>query len=352
MYLDEIYKSDLTLSNYIERKVTIPSHNVILWGMPLSGISTLIKSYLHGFKKSKQLYINCLDERIDIEEFNQNIASFCSDNGIEVVVYEHYHPNLHVVNNAQVILTSYAPLIKEGFETLHVNPLDFEEFLAYEHHFDSTALNHFITLGALPIMHTIDAYSRPLYLQSHLKSALSHSEYQLLKLVALFNAQKRSAYQLYTTLKEHTKTSKNSIYTAFDALIQKRIIHGVAKFEHPKATKKLYVGDVSLIYAFSTSKHFIRIFETLIALELLKQNRVIYYDEGIHFYIPDENRVVLATPFIDERTLFTKVASIEAFIFTHQVMRVEAVSMSFEATLSHPIASVELIEFSRWALMD
>ena len=352
MYLDEIYKSDLTLSGYIERKVTIPTSNVILWGMPLSGVSMLVKSYLHNFKRSKQLYINCQDERLNIAVFNQNITPFCREHSIEVVVYEHFNPLLHVVQGVQVILTSYTPLYKQGYETLHVTPLDFEEFLAYEHHFDSTALNHFITLGALPIMHTIDAYHRPLYLQQHLQLSLSATEYQLLKLVSLFNAQKRSAYQLYMTLKEQNKTSKNSVYSAFEALKAKTLLYGLEKFEHPKATKKLYVGDVSLIYAFSTSKHFIRIFETLIALELFKQNKTLYYAEGVHFYIPDENRVILATPFIDERTLFTKIASIEAFVFTHQVTRIEAVSMSSEATLTHPIASVELIEFSRWALME
>ena len=352
MYLDEIYKSDLSLSSFIERKVSIPNHNVILWGMPLCGVTTLVRSYLQHFKKSKVLYINALDERLDVEEFNRNIEEFCLANAIEVVVYEHYRAHLQLVSSAQLILTSHSPLYKEGFETIHLMPLDFEEFLAYEHHFDSTALNHFITLGALPIMHTLEPFYRPLYLQEHLRSSLEPREYQLLKLIATYNAQKRSAYQLYTTLKEQSRTSKDSIYSAFERLLDGSLIHAIEKYEHPRATKKLFVGDIAMIYAFTTSKHFIRIFETLIALELIKQKREIYYSDGVHFYIPDESRVILSTPFIDERTLFTKIESIEAFIFTHQIERVEAVSMSSEAILNHPLASVELIEFSRWALMD
>ena len=83
----------------------------------------------------------------------------------------------------------------------------------------------------------------------------------------------------------------------------------------------------------------------MIYLELLKQNIECYYDEGIDFYLPDTDEVILGMPFADERTLFKKIEAIEAFIFTHQVQKVTAITMNREGGVSHPFSKVEMLPF-------
>jgi len=124
------------------------------------------------------------------------------------------------------------------------------------------------------------------------------------------------------------------------------------KFEHSKATKKLYLCDTSLKPALSIDKHFGRLFENMIYLELLKSNVECFYDDGIDFYIPHAQEVILCIPFTDERALFKKLEQIEAFIFTHQVKKITAITMNKEGGLSHPLSKVEMIPFDIWALGD
>jgi predicted AAA+ superfamily ATPase len=124
------------------------------------------------------------------------------------------------------------------------------------------------------------------------------------------------------------------------------------KTNHPKATKKIYLCDTSLRLALTTDRHFGRRFENMIYLELLKSNRECYYDDGVDFYLPEENEVILGMPFTDERALFKKIEAIEAFIFTYQIKKITAITMNREASLSHPFSEVIMTPFDIWALGD
>ncbi|MDF1879658.1 ATP-binding protein, partial [Sulfurimonas sp. SAG-AH-194-C20] len=124
------------------------------------------------------------------------------------------------------------------------------------------------------------------------------------------------------------------------------------KFNAPKATKKIYLCDTSLKSALSVEKNFGRLFENMIFLELLKSGTECYYDDEIDFYLPQSDTIILCKPFADERRLFKKLESIEAFIFTHSIKKIIAISMNKESTISHPLSDVEIIPFDIWALGD
>jgi predicted AAA+ superfamily ATPase len=135
-------------------------------------------------------------------------------------------------------------------------------------------------------------------------------------------------------------------------LSKKNYIHQLQKLNHPKATKKIYLCDTSIRLALSPDKHFGRRFENMIYLELLKSNIECFYDEGIDFYLPNTDEVILGMPFVDERSLFKKIEAIEAFIFTYQIKKVTAVTMSREGEVSHPLSHVEMLPFDIWAIGD
>lgn len=350
--LEEFYKTDLHIDKFHDRKIYIDNKSYQINGISQSGKTKLVKNYLLNLKKSSYLYINCQDVRIDIDTLNESLHNFCINNKIDTLVLDNYCPEIKFINVSQLIITSEIHYDIDILDTIQLYPLDYEEFLAYEHKYDSSALNHFFQLGGFPHMHKLYSDERNMYIQRTLKYTLESIEFDILKLCAKMLSQKVSAYTIYERLKSQRKISKDKLYKSYDNLLLKNYIHNLQKFKHTKATKKLYLCDISLKAALSTDKHFGRLFENMIYLELLKSNLECYYEDGIDFYIPNSEEVILCMPFADERALFKKVEQIEAFIFTYQVKKITAITMNKEGGISHPFSKVEMLPFDIWALGD
>jgi predicted AAA+ superfamily ATPase len=352
MILEELYKTDIYIDKFHQRKVFLEEKSYQINGITQSGKTKLVKNYLLSLKKSSYLYIDCSDIRIESSFLNETLAEFCTANKIDVLVLDNYTLDIHIVNVPQLIICSQTHLEIEYLQNIWLFPLDYEEFLSYEHKYDSSALNHFFQLGGYPSMHKINPDERNIYIQKTLQYALSQMEFDILCFCAKVMAQKVSAYTIYERLKHNRKISKDKLYKSFENLVSKRYIHQIEKVDHPKATKKVYLCDASLRTALTIDKHFGRLFENMIYLELLKSEIECFYEDGIDFYIPHANEVILGMPFIDERTLFKKLESIEAFIITYQVKKISVVTMNREGTVSHPFSKVEMIPFDIWALGD
>jgi len=349
--LEELYKTDIHIDKFQFRKLFLEDLSYQINGISQSGKTKLVKNYLLGLKKSTYLYIDCNDIRINIDDLNNHLAKFCTTNKISTLVLDNYTPDINIVNVTQLLTCSEL----EYDLPLHVEklyPLDYEEFLAYEHKYDSTALNHFFQLGGFPSMHKIHSDARNIYIQKTLKYTLEEMEFDILVFCAKMMAQKISPYSIYERLKQNRKISKDKLYKSYDNLLKKNYIHQVQKINHKKATKKVYLCDISLKSALSVEKHFGRLFENMIYLELLKSSRECYYDDGIDFYLPKDSEIILGMPFADERSLFKKIEAIEAFIFTYNIKKVTAITMSREGSVSHPLSKVEMIPFDIWALGD
>ena len=350
--LEEFYKTDLHTDRFHDRKVFLEAKSYQINGITQSGKTQLVKNYLLSLRKNTYLYIDCADVRIDIDEINSYMPKFCKEHKIDVLVLDNYMPKFEFANVSQLIICCEEHYDYEYLETITLYPLDYEEFLAYEHKYDSTALNHFLKLGSLPVMHKIHQDERNRYIQKTLKLALSEIEFDLLTLCARLMAQKVSAFSLYERLKQTRKISKDKLYVSFDTLHAKNYIHQVAKIDHPKAVKKMYLCDIAYKAALSVEKHFGRLFENMIYLELLKSNRLCFYHDDIEFYIPKADEIILAMPFGDERAVFKRLERIEAFIFSYQVRRITAITMNNEGKVSHPFSKVEIVPFDIWALRD
>ncbi len=350
--LEEYYKTDLNLEKFHYRKLFLEDKSYQISGISQSGKTKLVKNYLLGLKKNTYLYIDCNDIRINIDDLNAGLNSFCNRNKIDVLVLDNYIESINFVNVSQLIITTTLPLKIDILTPLQLYPLDYEEFLAYEHKYDSSALNHFFQLGGFAFMHKVSLDERNLSIQHLLKYALDDVEFDILCLCAKFMSQKLSAFTIYERLKTARKISKDKLYKSYDGLVRKNYIHQLQKFNAPKATKKIYLCDTSLKSALSIEKNFGRLFENMIYLELLKSDTECYFDEGIDFYLPASDTIILCKPFADERRLFKKLESIEAFIFTHSITKIIAISMNKESTISHPLSDVEIVPFDIWALGD
>lgn len=347
--LDEYYRYDLHNPLFIERKISLDEESIAIIGIAQSGKTSLIKHYLLSKKKSTYLYLDCRDLRLDIGELNGSLETFCREHKISILALDNYREEIRLFSIDQLILSSEAPLDLE-IETLQLNLLDFEEFLAFEPKFDSTALNHFFQLGGFPAMHSVHSEERPVYLQTVLKRALEPVEFDILAQTSKMVTQKVSAFNLYERLKSERKISKDKLYVHFQSLLEKRYLYGLEKFDHPGAVKKLYLCDIAIKHALNLQKHFGRVFENLIFLELVKHGVKCYYDEGIDFYLPERSQIILALPFANEHALFKKVETLEGFIITNGVREIVAVTMNLEGTLSHPISRIEMVPFAQWTL--
>ncbi len=348
--LDEYYKYDLHNTGYVERKASLDEQSVWIQGIAQSGKTALIKNYLLSHKKATYLYLDCSDIRISIDELNNELESFCHEHKIKILALDNYTPALKLFPIEQTILSSQLPN-QSDFETLELHLLDYEEFLSFESkYYDSTALNHFFQLGGFPKMHKLHQEERVLYLQKILSSTLGDIEFSLLTQASKMITQKVSAFTLYERLKTERKISKDKLYIHLQQLYDKHYLYGCEKLGHPNAPKKLYVCDIAIKHALTLQKHFGKIFENLIFLELMKHNIESYYDEGIDFYLPQRHQIIIASAFANEHALFKKVEALEGFIITHQIRDVIVVTMNLENTLSHPIAAIEMVPFSQWAL--
>jgi predicted AAA+ superfamily ATPase len=350
--LEEFYKTDLQLEKYQERKASIDEKSYQIIGIAQSGKTKLIKNYLLSLKKGSYLYINCNDIRIDTEKLNQTLPLFCNQNKIDVLALDNYRPEFAFPNVSQLLISSQRDYNTSYLERLQLYPLDYEEFLAYEHKFDSSALNHFFQLGGFPHMHKVNTDERISYLQTMLQFTLEDIEFDILKLCAKFISQKLSAFTIYERLKLSRKISKDKLYKSFEALHEKNYIHLLEKFAHAKATKKVYLCDTSIKSALSTEKNFGRLFENMVFLELLKSNTESYYADAIEFYLPQSDEIILCKPFADERRLFHKLESIEAFIFSYGIRKITVITMNKEGSITHPLSQVDIIPFDIWALGD
>ncbi|WP_428739182.1 DUF4143 domain-containing protein [Sulfurimonas sp.] len=350
--LEEFYKTDLHLDKFHDRKVQIDEKSYQISGITKSGKTQLVKSYLLSHKKNSYLYIDCDDIRIDIEQLNNLLNQFCHNNRIDILVLDNYKKGVDFANVSQLLITTALKLDIPELEYINLYPLDYEEFLAYEHKYDSSALNHFFQLGGLAIMHKIYADERNIYLQHILKNALDDMEFDILVLCAKLNSQKLSAFTIYERLKAKRKISKDKLYKSFQNLVEKKYIHQLEKFDHTKATKKLYLCDTSLKSALCLEKNFSRLFENMVFLELIKKSKSVYYEDEIDFYLPQNNEIILCKPFADERRLFKKLENIEAFLFTHSITKITVITMTKEGSVSHPLSKVDIIPFDIWALGD
>jgi predicted AAA+ superfamily ATPase len=352
--LDALYNLSHKKGNLYPRKCQIHAPKTLIKGASHTGKTSVIKQFLATLPKASYLYIDLKDLRIDKESVQEELKNFCEINPIETLVIEAYDPYVSLPDVPQIILTTEHPLELNGFEVLELHTLDFEEFLAFDSRYDTieSAFTHYLQTGSYPELYFVHQDHRQIQLQNILKLSLEPLELQIMIHAAKLLGQNVSAFQMFERLKGQQKLSKDMFYKTFYGLIEKGYLFWIEKYEHARATKKLYTLDFNIKNALTLQKDFSRLFENLVFLEMLKGGSEIFYADGIDFYLPKENRIVLTMPFSNEDVLFKKIESIEAFIIENGVLHVEVVTMSAETKLGLPYAIVEMMPFVKWAIVD
>ncbi|MBL0702814.1 MAG: ATP-binding protein, partial [Sulfurospirillum sp.] len=309
--LENLYDIKHKNHHYRERKLTITSKKTIINGVKKSGKTCLILDYLSNFDQDKVLYIDFNDTRVDVVLVKKNLKKFIESKPIAILVIENFDNSFELPLVEECILTCKEEIA--GFEILTLYPLDFEEFVSFEQrHLDIDHLFQlYINTGSYPQIILNSSHNMYWSMQEMLHVILDDvTEFEIFKKLSESQSLKISLFQIFNQLKSTIKISKDSLYKKVAKLESEKMIFLVKKYGSTKSNKKLFLIDFALKNALTFKKEFLKKFENIVFLELMKKNYTIYYSDNIDLYIPKKQYGVLCIPFLPQEMIKLKLQKI------------------------------------------
>lgn len=344
------YKNNL----FFDRKILINHKKTIVYGPRKSGKSHLIIDHISHYEKGTYLYIDFSDDRIEPHLVAENLPTFVQKNNIKLLVIEHFDFSFELPHVDEILLTTTSTTKSlQGYDTLTLYPLDFEEFISFDkkHSNIEHLFNLFTNHGTFPqIVQSVELdYQKQM--QSLLHLILNDTTtFLIYKRFCELQSTKISLFQIYNHLKAFTKISKDRLYAITAELVDQKLLFFVEKFNQPSAAKKVYPIDFALKDALTFKKDFLKRFENMVFLELIKRGKNVYYEEGIDFFIPDESLAVLCVGFATTEAIEMKLQKLLPTFWALHVKRIEVVTLSSESAKDIEGFSFSIAPFWEWAL--
>lgn len=351
--LQILYETHYKNSLFFDRKVTITDKKTILYGPRKSGKTHLIIDHLSHYEKGSTLYIDFSDKRIEPSLVAEHLPLFVKQHPIVLLVIEHFDFSFALPDVSEIILTTpFTCKEIEGFSKLTLFPLDFEEFIAFDkkHSNIEHLFNLYANHGTFPhIVQSVEA-DHHRQMQSLLQLILEPLALNIYQRFCELQSTKVSLYQIYNYLKTFSKISKDKLYATTNHLIDQQLLFLVEKFTQPNAAKKAYQIDFALKNAMTFKKDFLKRFENMVFLELIKRGKNVYYEEGIDFYLPDEALAIICVGFAPQEVIERRIQKLLPALWALHVKRIEVVTLSSESALAIEGMSFSISPFWEWAL--
>ena len=354
--LEYFYDRDNEITTYHQRKFTISNstNHLLIYGSPSSGKSSLVLDYLCSYESDKILYIDFLDPKFQFRDMmEEDIEGFVQANQIELVVLDHYsHEYFERILSVKrvIILSDRYYDYGESFEYLEVPLLDYEEFFSFQKRGTEVQLfNQFLKQGTLPSLAINNTPKEQLF-QMFIQSHFDASEQKLLAILAHFNTSTVTTHQIYTYAKERYKISKDLIYRQMKEFTQKSIIMFI--YDHTNSnSKKLIFFDFALAKYLSLSQNFIKQFDSMVALSLIKHN-VPIKTFALSGYITNENILITPAPFENEEILYKKVTKKSTLYRKAQIKKVYIVTVTLQYSFKINDIEFEALPFYEWIVIN
>lgn len=348
--------------SYGQRKIVLPQDkNVFLYGPAKCGKTSI--ALLHASeKKEAYIYIDLGDLRVDKLDFAA-AYDFAKAKKLSTIIFDGVTEfSAKMPDFVQTIVISTIPLQKDGFELLHVNGLDFEEYLSLEgtshakkeSEFEDKTIAHifaeFIKDGSLPKTASLNDFEKSRYRRNCILST-AQNETQRLILVEFLkkSSMKFSFLQVFTTLKSKMKISKDFFYSYTTKLQNSGVLFFVEKLHQKNSPKKIYAYDFTLKTAVDFKKDFSAVFENMVFLELNSRGYEIFYTDEAGLFVPELEKTFLAKPFMsmeDEKTVSRLVKkSLELGI-----REIEIITVNKEDEKIVDGVRIQSLPFWQWAL--
>lgn len=334
------------------RKIEIDAPKLLLLGPRGSGKSTIIFDYLSEREKGEFLYVDCEDFRLSNIFYWEKLQPFIDMHDINLLVVENYTEQFPLPNVKEMVITSSKALKLEGFATKTLYPLDFEEYISFDKRvFNLEAtFNSYAVTGTYPEMQRHQRSDFIAVFQHYLKMiAKSDTEMAMLQLLSSQQGRLISVHSLFQLFKETHKSSKDSFYNYINKMQEEMVIFLVAKFEHPRSAKKLYLIDFTIRSALSFDKDFIKRFENIVFLELLKRDKEIYYTDVVDFYLPQEDKAIMPIPFLPKNMIVSKIERLHTHFESLGIKNVQIVTMEVEGSFVQNGIVYEMLPFWQFA---
>ncbi|WP_026803477.1 ATP-binding protein [Aliarcobacter lanthieri] len=352
--LEENYEINFSKINFLERKEKIVEAKTIISGANKTGKSYLIYDFLSNFKSEEYLYIDFLDLRnAYIKDELFFLQEFIDKKNIKALVLENIEDSIILPNCQNIIISSLKNIKIDGFSNLSLSALDFEEYLLFDnkHQNITQSFNSFLKYGNLAELINIEENKKNQRLQEILKLSVKDSvDYDILKILIENIDEKKSIFQLFNSLKNRIKISKDRFYETCKYFEESNTIYFIPKYNQEKSLKKIYSYNHAFLSALSFTKKFKNEFTNMIFLELLKE-KDIYYLDNIDFYIKSKNLFVVAIPFFNSNLNTNLLKKIIKTAIELEVRKVEIVTVSNRDSLRNSNIQIDILPFYEWAVI-
>ncbi|RXJ84306.1 ATP-binding protein [Arcobacter sp. CECT 8985] len=351
--LEVCYELDFSKIVFLERKAKISAPKTFVYGAPKCGKTYLIYDYLSNFDTKDYIYIDFNDFRNDIEEIKIYLDEFIIKNSIKVLVLENFDFSFNIPECQSIIISSHNCVNIDGFELMQVKPLDFEEYLLHEnrYHTATQAFNNFLKYGNMPGVVNLEEYNKEKRLQEILRLYTKDETFErILKILFLNIDEKKSLFQLFNTLKNNMKISKDKFYEVVKIYENSGLVYFLPKYKQEKAVKKIYSYNHAFLNAITHAKKFKNEFTNMVFLQLQATYKDIYYTDNIDFYIEEEKYAILSIPFFNPLLKNTIVKKINKTVKDLELEKVDIVTVGYNEKFNVDKIEVEVLPFFEWAV--
>ncbi len=354
--LEAFYESTPKAIGFVGRKIQIPSRSINLCAPPKSGKTWLVLDYLSKIPKKKRLYIDLRDLRVDKRSLKRDLQKFIEDNNIECVAIDHYEASVPVPRCKQTIIVSDSPATDiHMIPLLELEPLDFEEYLAFEkrHIHLEHSFSLYLRTGSLPAMAGVHESLLTLSLHEEARTIFSlESELALFKYLSRYQGKPITPYQLYTVVKKEHKISKDRLYATVKSFQERRIISWVSKLDQPKAAKRVTFYDFAMPASMYFEKSLMGQLYSIAAARMRKKKIEPFYTDKIDLLDPDKRHAVVISPFANQQNSAAKISRLIDEIDRYDIQKVTVLTISNSFGFTFENIEVKALPFYEWILQD
>lgn len=336
---------------FIRRKTSLPEQgNINLHGARGSGKTALVLDYLQE-QDEQTLYLDLEDPNLILNTLDTlPLQEFISEFNISELILDHYEEGMmeSFPNVARTIIVSRIAIEEEGFESVVLFPLDYEEFFAFEQASSATlAFNHFLKAGTLPAMakHTGNT---TLAMKQFFQQQFSPNEQSLILILARHNTLPMTTHQIYSFTKEHFRISKDFVYQAIKRFTQEGLLYFIDN-GIKRSGKKMLMYDFAFVKYLTAYQPFGTQFDAMIALTLIK-HKVSISTLGNHGYITRDNELIITAPFESEDSFWVKSQNKFSIYKKHAVKKVTVITVANTYEFNIEKLHFEALPFNEWSV--
>ncbi|WP_120945495.1 ATP-binding protein [Helicobacter labacensis] len=258
------------------RSFATTSAKLLLYGSAKVGKSACALGLARGFKHP--IYVDGHDTRLEMPQLEDALLKLYLENKMDILIAKHCPRDLRLPPLARTILIQFTPTpLPQGFSAQAISPLSFTQYMqAHKGEALSSLFARFLKAGNCPATLHLNP-SQNLYRTQEIYKLFLGTQFPLFKALLRFQALNITTHHLYTQLKKTLKLSKDTFYAFMHFLQESQSIFLIPHYNAPTKPRKLYFGNFALPYALTPTHHLPCIFENMVALELMRHFKQLYY---------------------------------------------------------------------------